>query len=556
MYPGESRMISGIRVFFVRLQTAFIVFTKITILAGLASIALCQAQQTITVRNAARQSAGLPPSNAVAPGSILDIQQLPPPRIIIGLDPSRISIEVRPLDSADTLSAPLLAAPLLSIWAWLPASTPLGPADVTLTIDGQASAPARILVTATDFGLFTQAGNGLGPAIAQNQDGAAEPIVNKLTNPVLPGRYVILWGTGLGSAASGGVTVLLGGEEIVPSYAGPAPGVPGVDQINFRVPDTGVPNGCYVSVMVKTGDRVSNEAALAKAGQPGACEHPFGLSAADLAMLDSRGQILFGTVHLQSDAGVVPGFGFVSSGSSQIDTASAQFSNRSAFEIGLLAQPLTSDEHYFGCTLAPPFGVTGAIIFANEDAGPALTLTGPDRTAILTGNFGLYTTAGIPLGGPSSDSPFFVPGAWKIEGPGGQTVPPFEASLQLPPVVRWTNRDTLTTLDRAQDQDIIWDPSGYSDTDVTTVSVALTRLAAAGSPAPEILCRAPATTGRLTIPAALLQAIPSPGLSSLRLAIAPRPNRRELFSLPLTDGSAARAFFDYSFSETISTQLR
>ena len=121
-------------------------------------------------------------------------------------------MQVRPSGSTVSLDAPLLPSTLLSIWAQLPASTPLGPADVTLTVDGQASAPARIMVTRTNFGLFTQAGNGLGAAIAQNQDAA----VNKLTNPALPGQYVTLWGTGLGSATADEVTIQLGGTEITP----------------------------------------------------------------------------------------------------------------------------------------------------------------------------------------------------------------------------------------------------------------------------------------------------------------------------------------------------
>jgi uncharacterized protein (TIGR03437 family) len=156
-------------------------------IAGLTSAALCLAQQTISVVNAASQSGG------VAPGSILSIRQLKPPQIIGPVDPNHVSVQVRPSGSAVSLDAPLLPVPLLSIWAQLPASTPLGAADITLTIDGQASAPARIMVTRTNFGLFTQAGNGLGSANAQNQDAT----VTKLTNPALPGQYSLGHGPGL-----------------------------------------------------------------------------------------------------------------------------------------------------------------------------------------------------------------------------------------------------------------------------------------------------------------------------------------------------------------------
>jgi hypothetical protein len=56
---------------------------------------------------------------------------------------------------------------------------------------------------------------------------------------------------------------------------------------------------------VKTGDILSNGATISKASQPGPCEHPFGLSPADMATLDSGGRIQFGSIHLQSDVGMV-----------------------------------------------------------------------------------------------------------------------------------------------------------------------------------------------------------------------------------------------------------
>jgi uncharacterized protein (TIGR03437 family) len=498
-------------------------------IAGLMSVGICLAQQTISVVNAASQSAG------VAPGSILSISQLKPPQIIGPIDPNHVSVQVRPSGSTVSLDAPLLPAPLLSIWAQLPASTPLGAADVTLTIDGQASAAARITVTRTNFGLFTQAGNGLGAANAQNQDST----VNKLTNPALPGQYVTLWGTGLGLATSDEATVQLGGTEIAPEYAGPAPALTGVDQINFRIPDTGTLDGCYVSVIVKIGDIVSNEATIAKASYPGPCEHPFGLSAADMASLDSGGTILFGAVHLESDVATLPGF---SGGPARIELTLAEFLPRDAFGIGLYAQPLTTDDAYFGCQTAGS-GLLGILLFGSDiDAGDALTLTGPGQSATLSRGVGIYQMAGSPFVEQSSDPPFFVPGPWRIEGPGGTTIGSFQADLLLPPLVHWTNRDNLTNIDRGKDQDVIWDPTGYSYTDVATVNLG------------QILCRVPATAGKLTIPSSLLETLPL-GSAYLRLGIAPRPNQRSLFALPLTDGSAAQAFFDYSFSETISSQL-
>src|SRR5260221_5768457 len=153
------------------------------LIAGLVFSAVCLAQQAISVRNAASLTGG------IAPGAIVDIQQLQPPRLLGAPDPSRVSVRVRPSGASTTLDAALLEGPFLSIWAQLPDSTPPGPADITLTVDGQASAPARIVVTRASPGLFTQALNGLCPARAQHQDAGEPPVLSQLTNPARPGQY-------------------------------------------------------------------------------------------------------------------------------------------------------------------------------------------------------------------------------------------------------------------------------------------------------------------------------------------------------------------------------
>lgn len=171
----------------------------------------------------------------------MDIQQLPiPPGGYAG----KVSVQVKPMGSADVLDATLVTAPPFSVWAVLPAVTPLGPADVTLVVDGQESDPVRIIVVRTNPGIFTKAGSGFGSAVAQNLDAVKPPVLNSLTNPAVPGQDMTLWGTGLGSVQGGEVAVELGGVDVFPSYAGPAPGLVGVDQINFQVPRNRVPEGC------------------------------------------------------------------------------------------------------------------------------------------------------------------------------------------------------------------------------------------------------------------------------------------------------------------------
>jgi hypothetical protein len=233
---------------------------------------------------------------------------------------------------------------------------------------------------------------------------------------------------------------------------------------------------------------------------------------------------------------------------------------RSALDIGLLAQPLLDDDRYFGC-LSPAFGVTlGAIFSGDIDAGDAVTLTGPDKTLTLPrtggGFYGVNLNRAERVSPGSLPASLFSPGLWRIAGTGGATIGPFEFAATVPPALLWMNRDELTSIDRQQDQRVIWEPAGYTDADVATVSLApaVPQFGAAASP--QILCRAPATAGMLTIPSSLLQGLSTARIASLTVTVAPRPGRRSVFSLPLTNGSTARSIFDYSFSEALITEIR
>jgi len=99
-------------------------------------------------------------------------------------------------------------------------------------------------------GIFTQAANGSGAAVAQNKDGS----LNSQNNPALAGDVITLYGTGQGfvdgAPADGDVpnkalpsarppTVFIGTEFVTGAdilYAGLAPTLVGVWQINVRIP--------------------------------------------------------------------------------------------------------------------------------------------------------------------------------------------------------------------------------------------------------------------------------------------------------------------------------
>jgi uncharacterized protein (TIGR03437 family) len=115
---------------------------------------------------------------------------------------------------------------------------------------GRLLGDATVLMTPVNPGLFTQAANGIGAALAANKDGT----LNTQTNPAIAGDFITVYGTGEGVIPGGPAdgeaaktalasprppTVIVGvhaqtGSDV--QYAGIAPGQVGVWQVNVRIP--------------------------------------------------------------------------------------------------------------------------------------------------------------------------------------------------------------------------------------------------------------------------------------------------------------------------------
>jgi uncharacterized protein (TIGR03437 family) len=110
--------------------------------------------------------------------------------------------------------------------------------DISIVVDGTkvADVPAQVVSAAP--GIFTT-GNGTGPAAAVNQDGT----LNSESNPAARGSIVVLYATGQGQAAASTVSLKIGSYSAELLYAGPAPGFPGLMQINAQVPAGFLPPG-------------------------------------------------------------------------------------------------------------------------------------------------------------------------------------------------------------------------------------------------------------------------------------------------------------------------
>ncbi len=99
-----------------------------------------------------------------------------------------------------------------------------GTVSVVVSVDGVSSAPQTVGLSAFAPAIFASE--------ALNQDGS----VNSVSNPASPGSVVVVYATGL--SGIGKITGQVGAVvEDVPYYAGPAPGLDGVQQVNLRLPD-------------------------------------------------------------------------------------------------------------------------------------------------------------------------------------------------------------------------------------------------------------------------------------------------------------------------------
>jgi uncharacterized protein (TIGR03437 family) len=150
-----------------------------------------------------------------------------------------------------------------------------GAADVELIrpSTGQILAAGTFPMHASDPGFYTLNAQGTGQIAALNQDGS----VNGPTNPAPRGSYVSLYGTGIGAvdsapadgqAAAGPlpatghplISMSPGGsiDDSNIQYWGLAPGLPGVWQLNLKIPDA-VPPGSTIQVAFFWHDWASND---------------------------------------------------------------------------------------------------------------------------------------------------------------------------------------------------------------------------------------------------------------------------------------------------------
>ena len=430
--------------------------------------------------------------------------------------------------------------------ALVPPGTPVGQGEILAVAASGASFSTTVWIAASDFGIFTKVGTGYDAAAAQVWRGG--PVTTALTTPVHAGEWVTLWGTGLGSADPSGISVKVAGISVPPSYAGLAPGLPGVDQINFQFP-AGVPDDCYVPIAVEAGGRTGNTPSIAAASAPGPCHHRLGLSADALAALDRGGRVPVGESAVYSD--VLPTLDNPAL-YNRNDTVTLNFVEYDAAGVQTITGLLYAPEA--GCQLNSSTVTAFALLSGPPlDAGTPLVV-GPGGVRLsMSGGGGFYattpsaTTYALDTIPPS----IFAPGDWSVQTSGGKDIAAFQAGLRVPPPLQWTNRATISPVSRTNDLILKWDPTGYTDREWMLSSI--------GVGTASVICQAPATAGSITIPASSIAQLPATPTTAtgtkVELLLTPTAANPDLYSVPLTGGGTIPGVATFSYLEMVWVEL-
>jgi uncharacterized protein (TIGR03437 family) len=497
---------------------------------GLLAFCLCEvafAQPSINVGgvlNAASYSYQGLPNSAIAEGSIfvvfgvnmggsLKSATFPLPANLDDGTGKTTSLAVTV--NGTTVNALMIYASAVQLAAVLPSNTPVGTGTITVTYNGQTSAPQPITVVKSSVGTFTINQGGSGPGVVTD----ANYKVITQTNSAKPGQTLILWATGAGPVtfdetrppttavnlqSEAKAQIYVNGTMVTPSFVGRSGCCSGLDQIIFKVPP-GL-SGCFISIAVQTNDPVvSNFASIAVAPNGGACSDSNGLSSSDLEKLQSQGSLRIGSVGIGRITTTTPAILTMPASTTTTDSADASFVK---YELSTFnkSQGLFRSASIGGCLVFAFSGqntqTTDPFKAVPLDAGSAINLTGPAFSGSLA------QTAQVPgfYFATVTGDPFATGGAYTFAGPGGKDVGIFNAHVNVSPGLTWTNAVQITTVHEGAGQLITWtggDPNG---------TVQITGFSMSGLQPPIVgamfICTAPVSAKQFMIPSPVLLTLP------------------------------------------------
>ncbi len=425
-------------------------------------------------------------------------------------------------------SPPLYYLYPTQIAAVLPSATPVGTGSITVTTSAGTSTAFPIQVVASAFGLLTS-NNGSGPA--QGYDANLDPnnqyTLFGFSAAANPGDILLLWGSGLGPVAndatgvavSGTVTVYIGGIAVKPQYAGRSE-FTGLDQINVQVP-SGL-SGCYVSVVVQTGNIVSNFATLPVTASGRTCvDADSPLTASVLDQLSQTGSLNMGLISVNQVT--TPGITVegVTVGGGTTDVGSASFEKITSAQIGAGAFAAVLGGYssigscfvdFFNTTSTSSTSLPLAFQFTSLNAGPDVNIVGPDGTLAMP----LQTLSGIDTYTTPAGTAAFIPSSggtftFNNGSGGGPDIGAFTTpQIQIAAPVTWSSAtSSISTVTRSNGLTVSW-TGGAAGThvDITGISLEAVNGTTTNYLAGFFSCRAPTEAGTFTVPPAVLLSLP------------------------------------------------
>jgi uncharacterized protein (TIGR03437 family) len=491
--------------------------------------ALAQPVINVAFSTAVARGPGLPGSG-IAQGSIFGIYGtglgpnagvaaagFPLPTTLGGASGTSVAVTV----GGTQVSAIMLYAGANQINAILSSTTPVGTGTLTVTYNGQVSAPAAIQVVASTFGIYTFSEQGNGQAIATD----LSYNVNTIIHTFHPGDYATLWGTGLGAINAsdaepapfgnvGSVTVYVGNAAASKvTYYGRSPNFAGLDQIDFQIPQ-GV-TGCYVPVAVQTGGvpgNIGNFTTIAVSDSGSTCSDS--VMGQDLVNDLAAGQTVdFGYIRLESwVAQYISG----SAGTGSSDYGFATFSEYTPSSAGLAEYGVSSGyceavdcSVYCGTVLGYTTNLADDSP-AQLDAGAALSVENSPVVSMTQ----LQTGAGIYYGYLSNAGRYlFSDFTYPVAGNGGTAVGGFTATdITGGATAFLTGINNAQTVPLSADLSLQWtggDPT-LQNGQITIYAQSLNQTGP-NSQFAFVQCTAPLSAGKFTIPGWVLAALPPSG---------------------------------------------
>lgn len=410
-----------------------------------------------------------------------------------------------------TVDAIMLYTLATQVAAVLPSNTPTGSGTLTVTYNGQTSAPAPVTVIKSSFGIFTLNQAGSGAAVLQNVNSQTDRPINDATKPARPGQVMILWGTGIGPVAGNEAAAALpgdmknldlhvwvGGVEAIVQYRGRSGCCTGIDQVVFVVP-SGV-EGCAVPLYIQIGNVISNFSSMSIAKSGSVCSDPNGLSASVIQQASKNGGLRTGSVYVY-----------------RID-GEARKVHQTSDSLGAAFNKVSLDAVLHGGTV-PKAGLCTVTQFPGYvppgfvalDAGKVSASTPVGRYDLVAFSKGVNGLTFIPgatgTSGVIGDGTQLKAGTYTFNVAGGADVGPFTASIDFPRSFQW-DHDVITSVNRSQPLTVTW-TGGTAGALVSIQGTSTAAQSATGGVGAAFQCWADATQGTFTVPVSILSALPA-----------------------------------------------